>query len=47
MDGNADARRLQLPAPNSKCWELLQTEIKLEIDSSKIVSLTVPKPECE
>lgn len=47
MDGNADARRLQLPAPNSKCWKLLQTEIKLEIDSSKIVSLTVPKPECE
>ncbi len=47
MDGNADARRLQLPAPNSKCWELLQTEIKLEIDSSKIVSLTVPKPQCE
>lgn len=47
MDGNADARRLRLPAPNSKCWELLQTEIKLEIDSSKIVSLTVPKPQCE
>ncbi|MDH4239028.1 MAG: hypothetical protein OEW48_05665 [Phycisphaerae bacterium] len=47
MDGNADSRRLQIPAPNSKCWELLQTEIKLEIDSSKIVSLTVPKPECE
>ncbi len=47
MDGNADARRLQLPAPNSKCWELLQTEIRLEIDSSKIVSLTIPKPGCE
>jgi len=47
MDGNADARRLQLPAPGSKCWELLQTEIRLEIDSSKIVSLTVPKPDCE
>ncbi|MHC4543453.1 MAG: hypothetical protein ACYTDW_10240 [Planctomycetota bacterium] len=45
--GNADARRLQLPAPNSKCWEFLETEIKIEIDSSKIVSLTVPKPECE
>jgi len=47
MDGNADARRLQIPAPYSKCWELLQTEIRLEIDSSKIVSLTIPKPECE
>jgi hypothetical protein len=47
MDGNADSRRLQIPAPNSKCWDLLQTEIKLEIDSSKIVSLTIPKPECE
>jgi hypothetical protein len=47
MDGNADARRLQLPAPYSKCWELLQTEIRLEIDSSKIVSLTIPKPACK
>jgi hypothetical protein len=47
MIGNADARRLQLPAPNSTCWKILQTEIRLEIDSSKIVSLTVPKQECQ
>ena len=41
--GNADARRLRLPAVNSKCWKQSQTEIDISIESSNIVPLTIPK----
>ena len=44
--GNADAWRLQLPALDSRCWGL-QSKIKLTIDNSSIVPLTVPKSNCE
>jgi hypothetical protein len=47
LPGNADARRLQLPAPDSVCWGMMVSTIKLTIDSKKIVSLTVPKSDCE
>lgn len=41
--GNADARRLRLPAVDSKCWKQSQTEINISIESSNIVPLTIPK----
>jgi hypothetical protein len=40
--GNADARRLRLPALNSKEWGF-QKEIKIAISSSNVVALTIPK----
>jgi hypothetical protein len=42
--GNADPRRLRLPAPGSKRWGL-QKKIDIKIEESNIVSLTVPKSE--
>jgi len=46
LTGNADARRLRLPAVDSPCWEW-QTKIKLTINNSNIVPLTVPESKCE
>jgi hypothetical protein len=43
--GNADARRLQLPAPNSKRWGWRDKKIDIRIEESNIVSLTIPKPD--
>ncbi len=43
--GNADARRLQLPATNSKRWGWREKKIDIRIEESNIVSLTVPKPD--
>jgi len=43
MAGNADARRLQLPAVNSKRWGWRTKKIDIRIEESNIVSLTVPK----
>ncbi|MHC4325808.1 MAG: hypothetical protein ACYSUX_16180 [Planctomycetota bacterium] len=43
--GNADARRLQLPATNSKRWGWRDKKIDIRIEESNIVSLTVPKPD--
>jgi hypothetical protein len=43
--GNADARRLELPAVNSKRWGWRNKKIDIRIEESNIVSLTVPKPE--
>jgi len=40
--GNADARRLTLPALNSKEWGF-QKKINIAINSSNIVALTIPK----
>ena len=41
--GNADARRLRLPAIASKRWGIRKKKIDLRIEESNIVSLTVPK----
>jgi hypothetical protein len=41
MPGNADARRVRLPALDSKCWGLHQREINISIESGKVVPLTV------
>ena len=43
--GNADARRLQLPATNSKRWGWRDKKIDIRIEESNIISLTVPKPD--
>jgi hypothetical protein len=43
MPGNADARRVRLPAPDSDCWELTQREINISIESGKVVPLTITK----
>ena len=44
--GNADARRLRLPATDSrKCWKSTQ-QIKIAIESSNIVPITVPEAKC-
>ena len=43
--GNADARRLQLPATNSKRWAWRDKKIDIRIEESNIVSLTIPKPD--
>ncbi|MHC4166091.1 MAG: hypothetical protein ACYSWQ_03960 [Planctomycetota bacterium] len=42
-DGNADARRLRLPALGSKRWGMRKKKINIRIEESNIVSLTVPK----
>jgi hypothetical protein len=47
LPGNADARRLRLPAPSSKCWKQSQKEINIRIESSNIVPLTIPKAKCK
>jgi hypothetical protein len=44
-DGDADARRLQIPALNSNCWPFLENKIKINVESSGIVRLTPHK--CE
>ena len=41
--GNADARRLRLPAPDAKGWGLTQNKIDIVIESTKIRCLTIPK----
>jgi len=41
--GNADARRLRLPAPDSKCWGITQRKININIESGNIVPMTIPK----
>jgi hypothetical protein len=41
LPGNADARRVRLPALDSKCWGLHQREINISIESGKVVPLTV------
>ncbi len=43
--GNADARRLRIPAFKSECWSLLNNTIKISIDSGGIACLTTNK--CE
>ena len=43
--GNADARRMRLPAPKSKRWAWRDKKIDIRIEESNIVSLTIPKPE--
>ena len=43
--GNADARRMQLPATNSKRWGFRDKNIDIRIEESNIVSLTIPKPD--
>lgn len=43
LPGNADARRLRLPAVDSKCWKKTQTKIDITIGSGNIVPLTMPK----
>ncbi len=40
--GNADARRLRLPALGSKRWGMRKKPIDIRIEGSNIVSLTVP-----
>ena len=39
--GNADARRVRLPALDSECWGTLQREINISIESGKVVPLTI------
>jgi hypothetical protein len=46
VPGNADARRLQLPALDSACWGL-QTNVRIAIETSNIIPLTIPTPQCE
>jgi hypothetical protein len=41
MPGNADARRVRMPALDSECWGLLQREINISIESGKVVPLTI------
>jgi hypothetical protein len=41
--GNADARRLQLPAANSKRWGWRNKKIDIRIEESNVVTLTIPK----
>ena len=41
--GNADARRLRLPAVGSKRWGMKQKNIDIAVEERNIVSLTVPK----
>jgi hypothetical protein len=40
--GNADVRRLRLPALDSDRWGLRKKKIDIRIEESNIVSLTVP-----
>jgi hypothetical protein len=44
-EGDADARRLRIPALKSKCWPFLENKIEINIESSGIVCLT--PYECE
>jgi hypothetical protein len=41
--GDADPRRLRLPAVNSKRWGRTKTQISIRIEGSNIVPLTMPK----
>ena len=41
--GNADARRLRLPALGSDRWGMRKKKIDTRIEESNVVSLTVPK----
>lgn len=43
LPGNADARRLRLPAANSKEWGRLTKTINIRIEGGNIVPLTIPK----
>ena len=43
--GNNDARRLILPAINSKRWGLRVKQINIEINEIDIKAITVPKPD--
>jgi len=43
--GNADARRMLLPATNSKRWGWRDKKIDIRIEESNIVSLTIPAPD--
>ena len=43
LPGNADARRLRLPAVNSKDWGRLTKTINVRIEGGNIVPLTIPK----
>ncbi len=43
MPGNADARRLQLPSPDSSSWGMKQRKINISIESGNVVALTIPK----
>ena len=47
LPGNADARRLRLPALNSACWGWRQTKINIAIEGSNIVPLTIPDSKCD
>jgi len=44
LSGNADARRLELPAPDSKRWGM-KSEIEIIIRDDNVVSHSLPKPE--
>jgi len=43
LPGNADARRLSLPAVNSGDWGKLTKKINIRIEGGNIVPLTIPK----
>ncbi len=43
LPGNADARRLRLPAVNSGDWGKLTKTINIKIEGGNIVPLTIPK----
>ncbi|MHC4583092.1 MAG: hypothetical protein ACYS3N_01100 [Planctomycetota bacterium] len=43
LPGNADARRLRLPAVNSEDWGRLTKTINIRIEGGNIVPLTIPK----
>jgi hypothetical protein len=45
--GNADPRRLRLPAANSRCWGVRQRSINVSVEGSNIVPLTIPKSKCK
>jgi hypothetical protein len=45
--GNADARRLRLPAVESKHWGMRKKKIDIRIEESNVVSLTVPASESD
>jgi hypothetical protein len=47
LPGNADARRLRLPAPDSACWGWRQAKINIGIEGSNIVPLTIPNSKCD
>ncbi|HUW19628.1 MAG TPA: hypothetical protein VMW16_10030 [Sedimentisphaerales bacterium] len=47
LPGNADARRLRLPAVDSECWGVRQKTINISIERGNIVPLTIPKSNCD